>query len=181
MIGLVLVNTWSLSGGAGLRAGNMSLESQENVATVFALVQMMTWSSGRAEIMKKHKRDVDDGDGDGRHCANGYVRRHTVKIWQFPLWTMEKIEVIAGVNLPMLIKLASIRDADSLLEAATGAQDCRGASISILPRKLLDKKKHLNIMQIEKASYYKEQTWPACTCCRQIRCISRLVHVRHRC
>ncbi len=50
-----------------------------------------------------------------------------------------KIEVIAGVNLPMLIKLASIRDADSLLEAATGAQDAGRKYINIASQ-LLDKK-----------------------------------------
>ncbi|HVV34855.1 MAG TPA: PTS sugar transporter subunit IIA [Vitreimonas sp.] len=34
-----------------------------------------------------------------------------------------KIEVIAGVNLPMLIKLAEVRDKMSLAEAALAAQD----------------------------------------------------------
>jgi len=34
-----------------------------------------------------------------------------------------KIEVIAGVNLPMLIKLAEVRDKVSLAEAALAAQD----------------------------------------------------------
>lgn len=34
-----------------------------------------------------------------------------------------KIEVIAGVNLPMLIKLAEVRDRLSLAEAALAAQD----------------------------------------------------------
>lgn len=34
-----------------------------------------------------------------------------------------KIEVIAGVNLPMLIKLAEVRDKLSLAEAALAAQD----------------------------------------------------------
>jgi PTS system mannose-specific IIA component len=34
-----------------------------------------------------------------------------------------KIEVIAGVNLPMLIKLAEVRDRMSLAEAALAAQD----------------------------------------------------------
>jgi PTS system mannose-specific IIA component len=34
------------------------------------------------------------------------------------------IEVIAGVNLPMLIKLASMRETSSLEQAVTQAQDC---------------------------------------------------------
>jgi len=34
-----------------------------------------------------------------------------------------KVEVIAGVNLPMLIKLASVRQTETLAEAAASAQD----------------------------------------------------------
>src|SRR5271169_3665744 len=34
-----------------------------------------------------------------------------------------KIEVIAGVNLPMLIKLASLRESESMAEAVRGAQE----------------------------------------------------------
>jgi PTS system mannose-specific IIA component len=32
------------------------------------------------------------------------------------------VEIIAGVNLPMLIKLASMRDAETLAEAAAAAE-----------------------------------------------------------
>lgn len=41
------------------------------------------------------------------------------------------VEVIAGVNLPMLIKLASVRVAGSLAEAATAARDAGRKYISI--------------------------------------------------
>lgn len=41
------------------------------------------------------------------------------------------VEVIAGVNLPMLIKLASVRDADSLGEAAVQAQEAGRKYINI--------------------------------------------------
>jgi PTS system mannose-specific IIA component len=34
-----------------------------------------------------------------------------------------KVEVIAGVNLPMLVKLASVRQSETLAEAASSAQD----------------------------------------------------------
>ncbi|MEM1103257.1 MAG: PTS sugar transporter subunit IIA [Pseudomonadota bacterium] len=46
---------------------------------------------------------------------------------------MEKanIEVIAGINLPMLIKLASVRDEQSLEEAVAGAQDAGRKYINI--------------------------------------------------
>ncbi|MEZ5937170.1 MAG: PTS sugar transporter subunit IIA [Hyphomonadaceae bacterium] len=42
-----------------------------------------------------------------------------------------KIEVIAGVNLPMLIKLAEVRDRLSLTEAAVAAQDAGRKYISV--------------------------------------------------
>lgn len=41
------------------------------------------------------------------------------------------IEVIAGVNLPMLIKLASVRDSLPMLEAVTEAQDAGRKYINI--------------------------------------------------
>jgi len=49
-----------------------------------------------------------------------------------------KIEVIAGVNLPMLIKLASIRDDLDLAAAALEAQDAGRKYINIASQ-LLDK------------------------------------------
>ncbi len=46
---------------------------------------------------------------------------------------MEKanVEVIAGVNLPMLIKLASVRTSESLAEAVTSAQEAGRKYINI--------------------------------------------------
>ena len=41
------------------------------------------------------------------------------------------VEVIAGVNLPMLIKLASVRTSGSLINAATQAQDAGRKYINI--------------------------------------------------
>lgn len=47
-----------------------------------------------------------------------------------------QIEVVAGVNLPMLIKLASVRDAASLEKAVTQAQDAGRKYINIASRVL---------------------------------------------
>lgn len=44
-----------------------------------------------------------------------------------------KVEIIAGINLPMLIKLASLRKDKSLKETVEGAQEA-GKNISISPR-----------------------------------------------
>ena len=43
----------------------------------------------------------------------------------------ENVEVVAGVNLPMLIKLASVRDAATLAEAAEAAMESGRKYISV--------------------------------------------------
>jgi PTS system mannose-specific IIA component len=47
--------------------------------------------------------------------------------------TMDRpgIEVIAGINLPMLIKLASVRDGESLIDAVKAAQDAGRKYINV--------------------------------------------------
>ena len=47
-----------------------------------------------------------------------------------------KVEVIAGVNLPMLIKLASVRQNEDLHEAVVKAQDAGRKYISVASRVL---------------------------------------------
>ena len=47
-----------------------------------------------------------------------------------------KVEVIAGVNLPMLIKLASVRGASSLEEAVDKAQEAGRKYIRVASREL---------------------------------------------
>jgi PTS system mannose-specific IIA component len=42
-----------------------------------------------------------------------------------------RVEVIAGVNLPMLIKLASVRDSEALEQAVTSAQDAGRKYINV--------------------------------------------------
>jgi len=47
-----------------------------------------------------------------------------------------RVEVIAGVNLPMLVKLASVRQTESLEEAAQSAQEAGRKYINIASRLL---------------------------------------------
>jgi PTS system mannose-specific IIA component len=47
-----------------------------------------------------------------------------------------KVEVIAGVNLPMLVKLASVRKSEPLAKAAMSAQDAGRKYINIASRLL---------------------------------------------
>ncbi|MDX1738053.1 MAG: PTS sugar transporter subunit IIA [Alphaproteobacteria bacterium] len=49
-----------------------------------------------------------------------------------------KIEVIAGLNLPMLIKLASVRQTESLDDAVLAAQDAGTKYINIASKLLAD-------------------------------------------
>jgi mannose PTS system EIIA component len=50
-----------------------------------------------------------------------------------------EIEVVAGINLPMLIKLASVRDVSTLNQAVTQAQDAGRKYINIASRVLTGK------------------------------------------
>ncbi len=51
-----------------------------------------------------------------------------------------KVEVIAGVNLPMLVKLASVRRSDSLTEATQKAQEAGRKYINIASQLLIQEK-----------------------------------------
>ena len=49
-----------------------------------------------------------------------------------------KIEVVAGVNLPMLIKLASLRQSESLERTVLGAQEAGRKYINVASQLLSD-------------------------------------------
>jgi mannose PTS system EIIA component len=49
-----------------------------------------------------------------------------------------KIEVIAGINLPMLIKLASLRQGEPLADAVRGAQEAGRKYINVASQLLAD-------------------------------------------
>jgi PTS system mannose-specific IIA component len=49
-----------------------------------------------------------------------------------------KIEVIAGINLPMLIKLASLRQSETLQNAVRGAQEAGRKYINVASQLLAD-------------------------------------------
>ncbi len=46
-----------------------------------------------------------------RRHPHRHVRRHARPISRSPSWSRPKVEVLAGINLPMLVKLANVRDA----------------------------------------------------------------------
>jgi PTS system mannose-specific IIA component len=49
-----------------------------------------------------------------------------------------RVEVIAGINLPMLIKLASLRESESLAAAVRGAQEAGRKYINVASQLLAD-------------------------------------------
>jgi PTS system mannose-specific IIA component len=49
-----------------------------------------------------------------------------------------KVEVIAGINLPMLIKLASLRESENLATAVRGAQEAGRKYINVASQLLAD-------------------------------------------
>ena len=51
----------------------------------------------------------------------------------------DQIEVVAGINLPMLIKLASVRDVATLDKAVTQAQEAGRKYINVASRVLMGK------------------------------------------
>ena len=60
--------------------------------------------------------------------------------WQkaITLLCQGKVEVIAGINLPMLIKLASVRASEALPEAVAQAQEAGRKYINIASQLLAD-------------------------------------------
>lgn len=81
----------------------------------------------RSEIMDRAK-EMDGGDGVIvlTDMFGGTPSNLAISIIDRP-----GVEVIAGVNLPMLIKLASVRSKASLAEASVAARDAGRKYISI--------------------------------------------------
>jgi PTS system mannose-specific IIA component len=116
MIGLVLVTHGGL--GAALReAMEHVVGSQRHVATV-AIESDMDIEMQRGEIAEK-VAEVDTGDGvvvltdmfGGTPCNLA-----------MSMMNRPGVEVIAGVNLPMLVKLAKIRGSQTLPDAVQCAE-----------------------------------------------------------
>lgn len=131
MIGLVLVTHGRLAAEL-VSAVEHVVGPQENIATV-CIGPDDDMEQRRAEIVKKAE-DVESGAGVIvlTDMFGGTPSNLAISI-------MDKgnIEVIAGVNLPMLIKLASIRGEQALPEAAREAQDAGRKYINIASQ-LLD-------------------------------------------
>ena len=81
----------------------------------------------RAEILQS-TRDIDSGDGVVllTDMFGGTPSNLAISVMD-----NANVEVIAGVNLPMLIKLASVRDSQPLGDAVASAQEAGRKYINI--------------------------------------------------
>ena len=133
MIGIVLVTHGRLAV-EFLAALEHVVGPQDQIATVCI---------GPDDDMEQRRLDIIDavdktGDGNGvvllTDMFGGTPSNLAISIMNRP-----DIEVIAGINLPMLIKLASVRDDEDLAQAVATAQEAGRQYINVASA-LLDQK-----------------------------------------
>ncbi|HXQ50730.1 MAG TPA: PTS sugar transporter subunit IIA [Stellaceae bacterium] len=132
MIGMVLVTHGRLAA-EFIAALEHVVGPQRNVAAVCI---------GPDDDMEKRRQDivrsvaeVDDGSGVVllTDMFGGTPSNLAISIMD-----RAKIEVIAGINLPMLIKLASLRQTETLANAVRGAQEAGRKYINVASQLLAD-------------------------------------------
>jgi mannose PTS system EIIA component len=89
----------------------------------------------RKNIIEAVKR-VDSGDGVAilTDMFGGTPSNLAISVMSRP-----KVEVLAGINLPMLVKLAKVRDSRSLPDAISAAQEAGRKYVTIASRVLAGK------------------------------------------
>ncbi len=125
MIGLVVVTHGNLAN-EFVAAMQHVVGPQEQVATV-CIGPEDDMEMRRAEILKKVEH-ADDGHGVVvlTDMFGGTPSNLAISIMD-----RAKVEIIAGVNLPMLIKIASLRKEKSLKDTVEGAQEAGKKYINI--------------------------------------------------
>ena len=125
MIGMVLVTHGALA--EEFRAAlEHVVGAQENLATICI---------GPDDDMEKRREDIVDAivkvdTGDGVALLTDMFGG-TPSNLSISLLEKDKVEVVAGINLPMLIKLASVRDNEPLNVAVLEARDAARKYISV--------------------------------------------------
>ncbi len=125
MIGLILVTHGRLAD-EFLAAMQHVVGKQEQIGTV-CIGPEDDMESRRNEIMQKVKQ-ADSGKGV---IVLTDMFGGTPSNLAISIMDSANVEIIAGVNLPMLIKLATLRKDASLKEAVIGAQDAGKKYINI--------------------------------------------------
>ena len=133
MIGMVLVTHGRLA--EELRSAmEHVVGAQRNVDTV-CIGPDDDMENRRAEIERCIER-CDTGDGVVllTDMFGGTPSNLAISVMSRP-----KVEVLAGINLPMLVKLAKVRDECPLAEAVTAAQEAGRKYVTIASRVLTGK------------------------------------------
>lgn len=125
MIGLVLVTHGALADEFRAAVEHV-VGAQERIATICI---------GPDDDMEKRRQDIVDAIG-AVDSGKGVVLLTdmfggTPSNLAISLLEKDRIEVIAGINLPMLIKFASIRDTMALPEAVLAAKEAARKYISV--------------------------------------------------
>ncbi|MBV6633584.1 MAG: PTS sugar transporter subunit IIA [Alphaproteobacteria bacterium] len=137
MIGLVVVTH-------GRMAAEM-IAAMEHVVGPQEAVRAI--SIGADDDMEQRRQDIieaasDVDTGDGvivcTDMFGGTPSNLAISIMDVGARTGAKVEVIAGVNLPMLVKLASVRTTETLPKAVAAACDSARKYISVASSLLQD-------------------------------------------
>lgn len=125
MIGMVLVTHGALADEFRAALEHV-VGSQENMASICI---------GADDNMEKRRQDIVDAIGTVDNGAGVVLLTDmfggTPSNLAISLLEKNRVEVIAGINLPMLIKLASIRDSMALAEAVLEAKQAAQKYISV--------------------------------------------------
>ena len=132
MIGLVLVTHGRLAQ-EFIAAMEHVVGPQQNVAAICI---------GPDDDMEKRRKEILDSvaradEGDGVVLLTDMFGG-TPSNLAISVLDKGKVEVIAGVNLPMLIKLASVRGKDTLRKAVAQAQEAGRKYINVASQLLAD-------------------------------------------
>lgn len=130
MIGMVLVTHGRLADEL-VAALEHVVGPQPNVSTVCI---------GPEDDMEQRRRDILESVGHVDDGAGVVVLTDmfggTPSNLAISIMDKAKVEVIAGVNLPMLIKLASVRHHETLVDAVASAQEAGRKYINVASRLL---------------------------------------------
>ena len=125
MIGLILVSHRNLAQEMKAVMEHV-VGAQENVESV-GIFPNDDMEQRRSEIQEKIAK-VNTGDGV---IVLTDMFGGTPSNLAISMMTQDKVEVLAGMNLPMLIKLAQVRSTLPLIEAVVSAQDAGKKYINV--------------------------------------------------
>ena len=132
MIGMVLVTHGRLAA-EFIAALEHVVGAQKQVAAICISAED-DMEARRQEILRRIS-EVDTGDGVVllTDMFGGTPSNLAISVMDRP-----RIEVVAGVNLPMLIKLASLRQSEGLQRSVSGAQEAGRKYINVASQLLSD-------------------------------------------